>query len=214
MDPLRAVWGAQRSEKSRRPEPSNALERLAAGTTTSVRFIVRTNVEPSLIVSGMEGLPLVGDDHRKAPKRVILRFARVESVFQIWICSVAASPLCPLGILKSREVRNVRFLLILVLALSSVCYASGSQGQGAADRPKIQLEHPVNPHLDTPRNCRALEQQDGSVLMTCECEDCGQPDSHDGLDPVPWTCQSREGGLYCSYQIDTQTSGERKHSHI
>ena len=109
----------------------------------------------------------------------------------------------------------MRLLPILVLALSSVAYGLGppEQGQGA-DTPKLKLEHPVNPHLDIPTNCRTMIQTDDSVLLTCECEGCGQPNSRDGLDPVPWTCKSREGGLYCSYDIDTQTSGERKHSHI
>ena len=109
----------------------------------------------------------------------------------------------------------MRLLLILVLALSSVAFGSGPQDQGqGADRPKLKLEHPVNPHLDVPKNCHTMIQKDDSVLMTCDCEACAQPDSHDGPDPVPWTCAPREGGLYCSYEIDTQTSGERKHSHI
>jgi len=106
----------------------------------------------------------------------------------------------------------VKVLLVLVLALSSVAYGSGPQEQGGAEEPK--LGYPVNPHLEIPKNCRTIDQKDGSVLLTCECEACGEPDSHDGLDSVPWTCKSREGGLYCSYEIDTQTSGERKHSHI
>ncbi len=106
----------------------------------------------------------------------------------------------------------MRLLLVLVLALSSIGYGQ-DQGQGA-ERPKLQLEHPVNPHLDIPQNCKTMIQKDGSVLLTCECEACAQPDSHDGLDPVPWTCNAREGGLYCSYEIDTLTSGEKKHSHI
>ena len=109
----------------------------------------------------------------------------------------------------------MRLLLILMLALSAVSYGSGppEQGQGAGG-PKLKLEHPANPHLDIPQNCRTMIQKDGSMLLTCECEACGQPDSHDGLDAVPWTCNPREGGLYCSYEIDTQTSGEKKHSHI
>jgi len=106
----------------------------------------------------------------------------------------------------------VRLLLVLVLALSSVGYGQ-DQGQGA-ERPKLQLEQPVNPHLEIPQNCKTMIQKDDSVLMTCECEACGQPDSHDGTDAVPWTCKSSEGGLYCSYDIDIQTSGEKKHSHI
>src|SRR6266536_1698062 len=104
---------------------------------------------------------------------------------------------------------NVKILLVLVLALSSVAYGSGPQGSDS-DRPKLQLEQPGN--LDIPRNCRTTIEKDDSVLLTCECENCGQPDSSDGSDPVPWTCKSGEGGLYCSYDIDTQTSGERKHS--
>ena len=107
----------------------------------------------------------------------------------------------------------MKVLLVLVLALSSVAYGSGPQGASDTDRPKLQLEHPVNP-LDIPRNCQTTIQKDDSVLLTCECENCGQPDSSDGPDPVPWTCKSRDGGLYCSYDIDTQTSGERKHSRI
>jgi len=105
----------------------------------------------------------------------------------------------------------VKILLVLVLALSSVAYGSGPQGSDS-DRPKLQLEQPGN--LDIPRNCRTTIEKDDSVLLTCECENCGQLDSSDGPDPVPWTCKSGEGGLYCSYDIDTQTSGERKHSRI
>ena len=109
----------------------------------------------------------------------------------------------------------MRILLILVLALSSVAYGSGPQEQEqGADQPKLKLEHPVNPHLDIPQNCRTMIQKDGSTLLTCECEACAQPDSHDGPDPVPWTCKSQEGGLYCSYEMDTRSYGERKHSHI
>ena len=102
-----------------------------------------------------------------------------------------------------------------MLALTSVAYGSGPEEQGqGADGPKLKLEQPVNPHLDIPKNCQNMIQKDGSVLMTCECEACGEPNSSDGLDSVPWTCKSREGGLYCSYDIDTQSSGEKKHSHI
>ena len=107
----------------------------------------------------------------------------------------------------------MKLLLILVLALSSVAYGSGPQGSDAGS-PKLQLEQPVTPHLDVPQNCQPTIEKDGSMLMTCECENCGQPESSDGLDPVPWACKSREGGLYCTYEIDTQTSGERKHSRI
>ena len=105
----------------------------------------------------------------------------------------------------------MKVLLVLVLALSSVAYGSGPPG---SDTDRLQLEQPVKPHLDIPRNCRTTIEKDDSVLLTCECENCGQPDSSDGLDPVPWACKSREGGLYCTYDIDTQTSGERKHSRI
>jgi hypothetical protein len=106
----------------------------------------------------------------------------------------------------------VKILLILVLALSSVAYA-GPPGSDT-DSPKLKLEQPGNQYLDIPRNCRTTIEKDDSVLTTCECESCGQPDSSDGPDPVPWTCKSGQGGLYCSYEIDTQTSGERKHSRI
>ena len=58
-------------------------------------------------------------------------------------------------------------------------------------------------------------EPDGSVLLTCECEACGQPDERDGLDPVPWVCKSTDGGLYCSYDIDPQMSVERsKHTSL
>ena len=107
----------------------------------------------------------------------------------------------------------MKVLLVLVLALSSVAYGSGPQGSDT-DTPKLQLEQPVPPHLDLPRNCQTTTEKDGSVLLTCECENCGKADSSDGPDPVPWTCKSNEGGLYCSYEIDTQTTGERKHSRI
>ena len=109
----------------------------------------------------------------------------------------------------------MRFLLVIVLALSSVAFGSGPQDEGqGAESPKLQLEQPGIPHLDIAKNCRTMIQKDNSVLTTCECEACAQPDAHDGMDAVPWNCMPREGGLYCSYEIDTQTSGEKKHSRI
>jgi hypothetical protein len=101
----------------------------------------------------------------------------------------------------------VKMLLTLMLVLSSACYGSGPLGAGK-DRPKIQLEHPVNPHVDIPRNCKTTIQPDDSVVLTCECEHCGQLDDREQPDPVPWVCKPGDGGLYCSYDIDPQRSVE------
>jgi hypothetical protein len=122
-------------------------------------------------------------------------------------------PFLGLGILLLREVGNVKVkvLLILVLSLSGFGYGSGPQTNG---RPKIQFEHPVNPHLDIPKNCQKSIGQDDSVVLTCECEACGKADDDEAKDRDPWICQSRNGGLYCSYDLDTQTSEERRHSRI
>jgi hypothetical protein len=113
----------------------------------------------------------------------------------------------------------VKLLLTLVLVLgsvcfASVCFASGPQaGESGQAQPKV--EQPVNPHLDIPHDCKKTIEADGSVLLTCQCEDCGQPDETDGQNPVPWVCKPADDGLDCNYNIDPQQSFQRgKHSQI
>jgi hypothetical protein len=116
---------------------------------------------------------------------------------------------------------KLRLLLIILIMLGGVGYGSGPQ---ANDKPRIQLEHPKNPHLDIPKNCRNTVQADNSILLTCECEACGVAEPQDFAqaeanaraeqDPDQWVCQAKDGGLYCDYNLDTETSPERRHSHI
>lgn len=94
-------------------------------------------------------------------------------------------------------------LLLVLLAIGCVGVTSGCSTRQV---PKSDAEHRVvpgpaifNPHLDIPRNCRQTENADGSVLTTCECENCGHPEAGDGLNPEPWICVLREQGLFCGY---------------
>jgi hypothetical protein len=108
---------------------------------------------------------------------------------------------------------KLRLLLIVLLAFAGMGYGSGPQ---AKEKPKIQLEHPVNPHLDIPKNCQTVVEPDNSVILTCECEQCGKigPEDRAQVDPDPWVCKTKDGGLYCNYDLDTQTAPERWHSRI
>jgi len=109
---------------------------------------------------------------------------------------------------------KLRLLLVIFLTLSAIGYASGPQ----AYKPKIQLEHPVNPHLDIPKNCQQQELPGGTVLLTCECEACAQATADDLAgdlrEPDQWKCASKDGALYCDYNLDTVTVPERRHSRI
>lgn len=124
-----------------------------------------------------------------------------------------------LGILKTHEVGEVklRLMLAILLCLSGIAFASGQQENNG--RPKIQLEHPNNPHLDIPKNCQSIVEPDDSVALICECEACGtvadeEAELQKRQDPDQWVCKTHDGGLYCAYDLDTQTSRERWHSRI
>lgn len=68
-----------------------------------------------------------------------------------------------------------------------------------AERRAIPGPTTFNPHLEVPRNCRPTQNVDGSVLMTCECENCGHPEAGDDMNPAPWSCVLRDQVLFCGY---------------
>jgi hypothetical protein len=110
-------------------------------------------------------------------------------------------------------VKYCRVLTLIVLAGSLLSFGSApnnNAGSGARET--------FNPRLDIPKNCKAVTQPDDSVELTCECPACGKPDAPRAArgNPArdPWTCRSRAGGLYCSYDLDPVTPAERQHSHI
>jgi hypothetical protein len=115
----------------------------------------------------------------------------------------------------------MKMLLVLALFIGSVSVFGAAQGFGTgtlggkSDLPKT-VPHAVNPHRDVPKNCQQTLEADDSVLLTCECEACGQPDARDGLNPLPWSCELRQERLFCGYGgsdsaiIDTRSSGRSR----
>jgi hypothetical protein len=100
----------------------------------------------------------------------------------------------------------VRRLLLAVLFIGAIGFIGVAAGCATRQVPKPEAERRVlpgpatfNPHLDVPRNCLQTQNVDGSVLMTCECENCGHPEARDGMDPTPWSCVLRDQGLFCGY---------------
>jgi hypothetical protein len=110
----------------------------------------------------------------------------------------------------------VKKLLVFVLFAGCASYA-GAAPQSATDKPPL-LPDPrpdFTGHLDVPKNCQTMLELDGSVLMTCDCENCGQPEARDGLDPLPWACVSRQGSIRCDYgEAEKNDSGARQKNRI
>lgn len=89
-------------------------------------------------------------------------------------------------------------LRLVTLAIGFICLlgvASGRatrQAQGSeAERRVPPAPDAISPHLDVPKNCKQTQNADGSVLTTCDCENCGHPEARDGMHPVP-PYQARE----------------------
>lgn len=102
-------------------------------------------------------------------------------------------------------------LLVFVLFIGCASYAGAAPQSAANAPPSPDPQASATGHLDIPKNCQQTLEEDGSVLMTCECENCGQPEARDGENPLPWTCVSKEGALTCDYGAGrTYDSGGRK----
>lgn len=107
-------------------------------------------------------------------------------------------------------------LLLVVLTIGFIGFIGVASGCATRQAPKSEAERrvvpgpaTVNPHLDVPRNCQQTRNADGSVLMTCECENCGHPEARDGLPPAPWPCVLRDQGLFCGYGNSVNVSKGR-----
>jgi hypothetical protein len=106
------------------------------------------------------------------------------------------------------EVRVVKKLLVFVLFVGCAAYVGAAPRSPANASPSPDPQAAQTGHLDVPRNCQTTTQADGSVLTTCECENCGQPEARDGSDPLPWACVSRQGAMHCDYgETEEPTTG-------
>lgn len=93
----------------------------------------------------------------------------------------------------------MKLLLALVLSISCAGFAGS-----AAQRPPTRASPPPaatirGPHTEIPTNCIKTQEADGSVLVTCDCEDCGHPEARDGLTPLPWSCRVVNHRMVCGY---------------
>jgi hypothetical protein len=95
----------------------------------------------------------------------------------------------------------VKKLLAIALCISSATFLGAAPQSATKDPVDPDPNMTVAPRLDIPKNCQQTTEDDGSVLMTCECKNCGQPEARDGPDPVPWTCVSRKDGVTCGYGL-------------
>lgn len=106
-------------------------------------------------------------------------------------------------------------LLVFVLFVGCASYVGAAPQSTAHDPPLPDPQASLTGHLDVPKNCHQTLGADGSVLMTCECENCGQPEARDGSDPLPWTCANRQGAVHCSYgEPEEYQTGARQRSRI
>lgn len=106
-------------------------------------------------------------------------------------------------------------LLVFVLLISSVGFLAAAPQPATNDPPNPDTHSAATPHLDIPKNCQQTLEEDGSVLLTCDCENCGHPEARDGPDPVPWSCVSRKEGLTCGYGVgDVVETGSRQKTRI
>ena len=110
-------------------------------------------------------------------------------------CTVVASEL-------GYEVRVVKRLMLFVLFISCVSLVGAAAQSTTNDAPNPDSPSAFVPHREIPQNCQKTQEADGSVLLTCECENCGQPEAKDGMNPLPWSCVNREEGRVCDYGVD------------
>lgn len=90
-------------------------------------------------------------------------------------------------------------LLVFVLFVGCATYVVAAPQSSGNASPSPDPQASLTGHLDVPKNCQTTVEADGSVLTTCECENCGQPEARDGSDPLPWACVSRQGAMHCDY---------------
>jgi hypothetical protein len=109
----------------------------------------------------------------------------------------------------------VKKLLVFVLFIGCASYVGAAAQSAAEDPPKSDTPAAVTGRLDIPKNCQQTLEADDSVLMTCECPNCGQPDARDGVDPLPWACVAKQGALHCGYgETEEYQTGSRQKSRI
>jgi hypothetical protein len=109
----------------------------------------------------------------------------------------------------------VKKLLVFVLFVGCASYVGAAPQSAANDPPSPDPQASATGRLEIPKNCQTTLEADGSVLLTCECENCGQPEARDGEDPLPWTCVSRQGTLHCDYgETEEHDTGARRKDRI
>jgi hypothetical protein len=109
----------------------------------------------------------------------------------------------------------VKKLLVFVLFIGCASLVSAAAQTTKNDPPSPDSRAIATGHLDIPKNCQQTMEEDGSVLVTCECENCGQVEARDGEDPLPWTCVAEQGALHCGYgETEEYQTGGRQKSYI
>jgi hypothetical protein len=114
------------------------------------------------------------------------------------------------------DVKKLEAKKLLVFVLFIGCASYVGVAQSTAKVPLSPDAKAMSPgHLEIPKNCQQTLEPDGSVLVTCECEQCGQVEATDGIDPLPWACVSEQGALHCGYaETEAYETGARKKSKI
>lgn len=90
-------------------------------------------------------------------------------------------------------------LLVFVVAISCAGFAGSARPPSVHESPHPPPQVERGPHLEIPRNCIRTQEADGSVLVTCDCEDCGHPEARDGLTPLPYSCTVQNHTVICGY---------------
>jgi hypothetical protein len=109
---------------------------------------------------------------------------------------------------------EVKKLLVFVLFIGGASYVGVAQSTAKVP-PLPDTKAMSSGHLEIPKNCHEAPEPDGSVLMTCECEQCGKVEAKDGEVPLPWACVSEQGALHCGYaETGAFETGARKKSKI
>jgi hypothetical protein len=109
----------------------------------------------------------------------------------------------------------VKKLLVFVLFFGCATYVGAAPQSATDEAPLPDPRASIPGTLEIPKNCQTTLQADGSVLTTCECEQCGQLGARDGVDPLPWACVSRQGAIHCGYDATQEyETGARKKDRI
>lgn len=109
-------------------------------------------------------------------------------------------------------------LLVLVLSISFVSFFGSASPPSAQDSSTSARSAPreevFRPHLEIPKNCIQTLQADGSVLVTCDCTNCGHPEARDGLNPLPWGCEVEDHTVVCGYDVGRRHLPGPRKAHI